>query len=352
MDHIRIIRRAFQITRFYPTLWLFGAILALTTAHGSSGSSGSAGSSSGGGGGSLAPHAFPGFNLSPNIGSAILAVGIGLICFILILAIIFTILRYISMTALVRMVDEYEDTNEKGSVRQGFRLGWTQASFRNWLVDLIVGIVGFVIVILLLALAAAPLLLWFTHNNTLGIIGTVITVGAAFLLILVFILIAAAVSIILEIAHRAVILEGLGVFAGLSCGWQICRRRPGDAIIMGLLLFGIGLVVSILMIPVAILVFLVALVTGGLPGVLAWAIVNLFAHGAAPIIVGAVVGVPIFLLVIIIPLTFLSGLFETFKSSSWTLTFRELLALNHLGPASIVPPAPPVEPSAPEEPAL
>ncbi len=46
MDHIRILRRAFQITRAYRALWLFGILVALTAARG--------GSSNGGGGGGAA----------------------------------------------------------------------------------------------------------------------------------------------------------------------------------------------------------------------------------------------------------------------------------------------------------
>ncbi|HVN53870.1 MAG TPA: hypothetical protein VMT46_06025 [Anaerolineaceae bacterium] len=351
MDHIRIIKRAFQITRFYPALWLFGAILALTGASTGGSSGGNGSSSSSGGGGNANPPSFPHFNISPEVGSAILAAVIGLICFVIILAVIFTILRYVSMTALVRMVDEYETSNEKVTVGQGFRLGWTRASLNNWLLDLIIGIVGFTIAILLLAVACAPLLLWLTKNNTLGIIGTVMTVGAVLLLIMVFIIVGIAVSIILEVAHRAIILEGLGIFEGLGRGWELCRRRPGDAIIMGLLLFGIGLVYGILMIPVGILVFLIALLSGGLPAVLTWAVVRLFAQGATPIVIGAIVGLPIFLLVLAVPYAFLKGLLETFKSSSWTLTFRELVALNTLGPAPAAPSTPAAEPPSSDEPA-
>jgi hypothetical protein len=46
-----------------------------------------------------------------------------------------------------------------------------------------------------------------------------------------------------------------------------------------------------------------------------------------PWIAGAAIGVPIFLAVIILPALFLSGLMEVFKSSTWTLTYRELTAL-------------------------
>jgi hypothetical protein len=49
------------------------------------------------------------------------------------------------------------------------------------------------------------------------------------------------------------------------------------------------------------------------------------------------VGVPVLILIVAIPGVFLSGLMEEFKSSSWTLTYRELLALDQ---AQAEPPAP------------
>jgi len=38
-------------------------------------------------------------------------------------------------------------------------------------------------------------------------------------------------------------------------------------------------------------------------------------------------GIPIFVLTVAVPLAFLGGLREVFLSSTWTLTYREILAL-------------------------
>jgi hypothetical protein len=61
-----------------------------------------------------------------------------------------------------------------------------------------------------------------------------------------------------------------------------------------------------------------ALLAGGLTG--------LAFEGPMPWIVAAVVGIPVFILVMAAPLSFLGGLFEVFLSSTWTLTYRELRA--------------------------
>src|SRR6185503_980298 len=96
--------------------------------------------------------------------------------------------------------------------------------------------------------------------------------------------------------RRAVVLENLGVIDGIRRGLQRVRQRLGDVVVMGLILFGIGLAWAIVMIPILILLGLAAVVLGGLPALLVGAIVGLFAKDPTPWIVAAVVGVPIFLL--------------------------------------------------------
>ena len=56
-------------------------------------------------------------------------------------------------------------------------------------------------------------------------------------------------------------------------------------------------------------------------------LIGLGFQGAAPWIIAAAVGIPTFLLVVVTPLAFLGGLREVFRSNVWTLTYRELLAL-------------------------
>lgn len=69
-------------------------------------------------------------------------------------------------------------------------------------------------------------------------------------------------------------------------------------------------------------------------------------EGALPWIAAIVVGLPIFIVIMALPLAVLGGLAETFQPSTWTLTYRELLALEAARPASggAVPPAPAAPP--------
>jgi len=97
-----------------------------------------------------------------------------------------------------------------------------------------------------------------------------------------------------------------------------------------------------------------AAISGGLPALLIYAVASLVAQGTAPWIAALIVGVPIFIVVMAIPLLVAGGLMQTFQSSTWTLTYRELLALEAARPAPVdLPPAPeasdlPPAPSAAE----
>jgi hypothetical protein len=357
MDHLRIIRRAFDITRAYKALWIFGILLALTTGRG--GGNGGSSSSSAGSSGGFSP-VFPNgrFDFPWTTFSAIIPFLVSALCLVLILAVIFTIIHYLSLTTLVRMVDRYEATGEKVSVREGFRLGWTRAAAKVWFVDLVFTLAAILAFLLLLAVALAPALLWLTRDNTLGIIGTIVAVCLFFLVVLLIVLTSVAFSMIMELIHRAIILENLSMMDGIRRGFSLFRRRLGDIIIMGLLLFGISLLFSLMLIPVVIILFLVGVVTGGLPALLAGGLANIFVHGNTPQVIALLVGLPILFLVLAIPLLFIGGLFEAYKSSVWTLTYRELLATDALRPvapsAPKLPtePAPEPEPIQPEEPAL
>jgi hypothetical protein len=93
---------------------------------------------------------------------------------------------------------------------------------------------------------------------------------------------------------------------------------------MWLITVGLRIGWTILMIPVVLLLLVVSGALGGLLALLAGGLTGLAFEGAVPWIVAGVVGIPIFILVLAAPLSFLGGLFEVFMSSTWTLTYREL----------------------------
>jgi len=330
MDHMKVLKRAWEITWRYRVLWIFGIILALTTARGG-----------GGNNGGQAQYNFNGEDFSPGgefyipeilpeVVSMLIAIGIGLACVIVFLIVVATIARYVAETALIRMVDDYEETGEKRSVRQGFRLGWSRTALRLFLIDLLTGLPVAVVFILLFTLALAPLLLWATDSRAAGLVGTVATIGLFFLAVLLAIAVGTVLSLLMHFFRRACALEEVGVIESLRQGYFIVRQHLKDVALMWLIMVGLGLGWMIVMILVTILLVVVGGVLGGLPALLVGGLSSLALEGAMPWILGGAVGTPIFILVVTVPLLFLGGLVEVFKSSVWTLTYRELRALEGL----------------------
>jgi len=345
MDHIKVLKRAWEITWRYRALWIFGIILALTTASGGGSSGGGGGNGgNGGNGGFYPPGDFPWprseFSwpeILAEIATALIVIGAGVACVIVVLIIATTIARYVAETALIRMVDDHEETGEKRSVRQGFRLGWSRTALRLFLINLLIGLPTALAFILLFALALAPLLLWATANRVAGVIGTVATIGMFFLTIFLAIVVGVVLSLLRRFFWRACALEELGVIESIRQGLSVVRRHWQDVLVMWLIMVGVSIGWAIAMItaiivlfPVIILLIVVGGVLGGLPALLIGGLASLFFEGAVPWILAGVVGIPIFILVMAVPWLFLGGLMEVFKSSTWTLTYRELRALESL----------------------
>jgi len=331
MDHLKVLKRAWELTWRYRALWVFGIILALTTSRGG-GNGGAQYNLSGDdlaflGNGFAIPEAPPPPELIAQMVGGLIAVGIALACLVVLLIVVATIARYVSETALIRMVDDHEETGEKRGVGQGFRMGWSRSAWRLFLIDLLIGVPLVVAFILLFLLALAPLLLWATDSDAAGAVGTVISVGLIFLFILLAIVVAIVVTLLMRFFHRACVLEELGVIEAIKRGFSLVREQLSAVAVMWLIMLGVGIGLAVVMIIAVILLVLLATVLAGIPALLAGGLANLAFEGPVPWIVGAAVGIPIFLLVIVIPTLFLGGLIEVFKSSVWTLTYREVRAL-------------------------
>ncbi len=325
MNHTKVLKRAWDIIWSYRALWVFGIILALTTGGG------------GGGNGSqyrLGRGGFPGGRFAlPEIPaemvSVLLVVGVGLACLILILIVIAAVARWVAETALIRMVDDYEGTGEKRGVRQGFRMGWSRTAWRLFLIDLVITVPVVIAFILLFVLAGVPLLA--LRATAARAVGTVVTIGLGLLVVLLLIVVVVILSVLMHFFRRACALEKLGVMDSIRHGYGIVRRHVKDVAIMWLILLGLGIGWFMVMIPVVILLVLLAGVVGGLPALLVGWLASLMFEEAVPWILGAAVGIPIFILALAVPLALLSGLWKVFKSSVWTLTYRELRALEDTG---------------------
>ena len=355
MDHIKVLKRAWEIVWRYRVLWVFGIILALTTAR-------STPFRGNGGQGGVqynldeedfnlpedwfdVPEIPPDVEIPPEIGplagvvGVLIAVGIALACVAVFLFVASRVARYVAETALIRMVDDYEETGEKQTVRRGFRMGWSRTALRLFLIDLLINLPLTIVFIVLFLLAFAPLLLWITKSTAAGVTGTVGTIGLFLLVLFLAIVVGAVVSLLEHFFRRACALEEAGVVESIRQGFGIVRRHLMDVAIMWLIMVGvdIGWIIVIIaalivLFPVIILLIIVGAVLGGLPALLVGGLASLVFEGVVPWILAGVVGLPIFILVMAAPWLFLGGLMEVFKSSVWTLTYRELRALEGIEP--------------------
>ncbi|MBN1978265.1 MAG: hypothetical protein JW918_12785 [Anaerolineae bacterium] len=356
MDHIKILKRAFKITWDYKVLWIFGIILALTMASGGGGGNGAGGSST-------PPEQegasveTPGTIELPDgreieipktpeefeaARSTLIAIGAGLLvmcgvccCLSLACIVVRTVLRWVAETALIRMVDDYEETGEKRGVREGFKMGWSRASLRLFLIDLLFFLAGLAIVILVLILMAAPvgLAVWmFTQDAiVLGIISTVFAAGVFFMSIFLGIIVSWAVEFVKPFFYRACVLENLGVGESLQRGLDIVKRHfAWDVVIMWLLVVGLNIAWIIASLIVGFMLFFVALIMAAIPFAVVFGLVSLIFDWIVGLIVSGLVGGLILFVLLIVPWTFLQGLWMTFLSTLWTLTYRELLAIEGL----------------------
>jgi hypothetical protein len=367
MDYVKILKRAWETTWRYRALWVFGIILALTTGGGTpSGPNGNGGNGGNGGGGGFYPpgrytwppskfpwplRVIPWPEVPSNIVTLLIVVGVGLACVMLLLLVVGTIARYVAETALIRMVDDHEETGQKRSIREGFRMGWSRNSLRLFLIKLLITLPTIAAFILLFLIAGAPLLLWLTGSMTWGVIGTVAAVGLFFLFIFLAIIVGTVLSLLIKFFWRACVLEGLGVTDSIRHGFDMVRRHLKDVVIMWLIMVGIhiGWIIAlvfatIMLIPVTLLLIVVGGIVGGLPALVVWGLTRIFFEGAVPWIMAALIGAPIFILIVAVPWLFLGGLMEVFKSSVWTLTYRELRVLESLEMAAEIPPVTETQP--------
>lgn len=345
MDHMNILKRSWEIMWRYRALWIFGIIIAMATAGGAGGSGNSGAQfSPGDNQNSMQQPPFSSGDFesfeqgmeefgrfvtegAEAFGTVLIVLGIAFACVMVLLGLAVTVLRYVSQTALIRMVDEYEETEEKRTVGQGFRIGWSRSSWRLFLIDLVIGIPMFIAVILLLALSASPLLLWLTDSNVAGILGTVASVGFFLLVILVIIVVGTTITILKRFFYRACALENLGVFDAIRSGYRLARRNLKDTALMWLILLGLQIAYAIGAAIAGFILLFPAILFGGGAALLFGGFGALIGDGALPWIVGGLVGAPIFLLIFALPLTFLSGLKEVYINNAWTLTYREMKAL-------------------------
>ncbi len=244
------------------------------------------------------------------------------------------------------MVDEYEQTGTKVGFKQGWKLGWSRRAFRIWVIDLLISLPFILFVFLLGGLG---LLVFFAVRNGSepAVAGSIIaSIGCAFLFIFFFALLAVVVGLLRQFFVRAAALEDTRVGESFRRGWTLFKRNWKSASLMWLIMLGIGIgfgiggmILFFLLIPVYIVLLIPAAIVAAVPGLLAFGITSIFAGGPLSWIIGALVALPFFFTTLFAPFALISGWYAIFESNVWTLTYREMKALEGLSPvAELEPP--------------
>lgn len=361
IDIGKILKRAWHILWNYKVLWIFGILLAITSqgggGNGGGGNTGYHFNENGGNGNSYNPawlqrlndwfqqNIAPWFSHPERYIATFIWIGVGLLLFILIISAIFAIVRYVSETSVIRMVNEHEQTGMKVGFKQGWKMGWSRAAFRMWLIDLILGLPVLLFVLLLLGLGVAVYFSVTNGSQVTAVSGVVAAIGCAFLFIFALVVLMIALGLLRHFFVRMAALENVGVGESFRRGWQMFKRNWKSATLMWLVMLGIGIgltiagfIVFFLLIPVYIILAVPGLIVAAIPALIAFGITSLFSGGVLAWIIGGLVALPFFFLVLFAPLALIGAWIQVFDSSVWTLTYREMKALESVAPAEV--PAP------------
>lgn len=242
--------------------------------------------------------------------------------------------RYTAEAALIRMVNETEETGEKVGLWKGLRLGFSRTAWRIFLIDLIINLPVTLALLILFLLTLTPLGLWASDSTAAGVFGTFLTSGLLLLWVLLLIAAKLVLSLFAQVARRASGVENLGAWASIRRGVVAVRGQFREVGAVWLLWICIRLLWIVAAIPVLIILSPILLLSviggalvGAVPALTVGALLTPYLSGPFPWLVGAIAALPIFALVAATPMLMVSGLVEVAKSGLWTLAYRDLLAL-------------------------
>jgi hypothetical protein len=370
IDISKILKRAWHILWNYKVLWIFGILLAITAGTAANSGSNARASYSGDGQEWQGPEQYyPETN--PEIREAVdemneffeeeveplfiteqrairtaIWIVVGVFAFALLVGALMALVRYPSETAVIRMVDDYEQTGTKVGFRQGWKLGWSKAAFRLWVIDLVVSLPG---LLLFLVLVGLGFLIYnnVAHGTEAAAVTTVVaSVGCAFLLIFAVAIGSIFLRLLRQFFWRAAALENLGVRDSFRRGWEMFKGNWQSAALMWLVMVGLGIgyalgmmIVVFLLIPVFLITLVAGLLVAAIPGFLFGWLVSLFAPLWVAILVGIVMAAPVLGVITGSPLLLIDGWAKIFESNVWTLTYREMKAIESIKPADEIPAA-------------
>lgn len=322
MDFGYVLKRAWEIIWKFKVLWVFGILASCGQASGSSGgNSGYRFSAHENGFTNQIQQYFS--RLGTTEIAVLIAVGIVVILVLLVLAIL---LGTVGRVGLIRGTLKAE----QGATRLTFGELWRDGLTYFWRVfglNLLVGVILFLAFLVIFVPSAI-------------LTGLTVGVFALCLIPIICLLVPVmwAVSVVIEQANIALVVENLGITAAIQRGWQVVKDNLGNMLLMSLiLLLGVGLIGGAIV---------------GLPllAVAAPAIAG-FASGTSDAIRNGLI-ISAVLFVVYLPFLLLfSGILRSYTSTAWTLTYLRLTAPRASQPL-IEPPVAPAPQEPPQSPSI
>jgi hypothetical protein len=245
LDPVKILKRSWHILWSYRALWVFGLVLALAAGSASShGSNNSNYRQDQRQHQQLTPHdvqqGFKEFKQELNkifeqgipeahiTGQALTTFLWVIGAFVLIMTlvgIVMAIARYVSETAVIRMVDDYETSGNKMTVRQGFRIGWSRTAWRLFLINLIVNLPAIALVLVLLFAGIGVYFAWVNGTANFAAFSTVATIVLAFITIFVVVILSIGLHLLRNFFWRVSVLEDTGVRESFGRGFAFVLEK-------------------------------------------------------------------------------------------------------------------------------
>lgn len=309
MDYGQIISDAWRITWNNKYLWVLGFLAALTS-FGNNGNSSRYSFSEGD------------FASNPDMAMQMSAIALGLVC---ILGLVGIVLWLISIAARAGLVDAVNRLDDGETLTLGKAFAGGRKAMWRLLGVYILTYLPLILVVIVISIVAvvatggAVAMSTLVENPDELLTGGM--VGGFGLLALCLCLLACAlipVSIVLsfvaELGARATVIHKMRITESISHGWQVFRANMGSVILLAILLFVIGIMVSIvvgmIMLPLALVFFGPAVISG---------IANDGSLGALSI--AWMIGGGLFLGIIGAALM---SVYQTWISAVWTLAYKDL----------------------------
>jgi len=276
MDYGVLVSRALRIMWKYKYLWILGFLVSL-----------------GEGGGQVIVN----FHKKSDLTSSFLAQP-GIILLLVLsgvfLFVLFLILRYIAHGGLIHCVNRI-DRSEPTGLGDGWKAG-----LRNFWRLFGIGILILLMIISVTVVFAAPVVVAFLIHKTLGILSLVFFIP-------LFVIALIVICFIDAYADRVCVIEGKGVTDSIKEGWFTFRNNLGKSIFVATISLFSSIVYGTLFILIGL-----GLVADFF---LAWAFAGL--------IPAMLIGISIMLVYVVIT----EGIFTTFLSAFWTLSYSEIKGL-------------------------